>query len=250
MLYMVCGLLLSVGGVTCQLAAAELYLYAGAGLRKPMDQIIAQFERDSGHRVVVSYDGSGKLLARYLATRKGDLFMPGSRFYLEKLERQGLVVSGMDVVYHTPVVAVHRQGKNPIDRFEDLARPGLRLALGDPQAMAFGRTTLEILERSGLKEKILANVVVYGATVNQLTLYVVKRTVDGAVIGRSNAVMHPESLRIIPVPEAFCTPEIVAIAVLTTALNPQLARQFQQFAAGPAGIECFRRNGFLPIEHR
>ena len=63
--------------------ADELFLYAGAGLRKPTDKIIAQFEQETGHRVIVDYSGSGKQMAKYQTVLRGDLFMPGAYYYIE-----------------------------------------------------------------------------------------------------------------------------------------------------------------------
>jgi hypothetical protein len=56
--------------------AAELHLYAGAGLRVPVDQIVARYEKESGNTVIVEYGGSGQILTRYQLTQQGDLFLP------------------------------------------------------------------------------------------------------------------------------------------------------------------------------
>lgn len=248
MLFMSVLLLFCVSGITSNARAEELLLFAGAGLRKPMDQIITEFEKNTDDRVIVSYDGAGRLAARYLATKQGDLFMPGAYFYIENLRKKGWVVSDESVVYHIPVVAVHRRGRHHIETFEDLKNPGLRLALGDPEAMAFGRTAMGILERSGIKDEVLGNVVVYGATVNQLTLYVVKRAVDASIIGRSNAFLHRDVLRMIEIPVDYFEPEIIAIAVLKSSRKRELAARFQHFVASSEGIEYFEESGFVPVE--
>ncbi|MBU2510966.1 molybdate ABC transporter substrate-binding protein [bacterium] len=227
----------------------ELFLIAGAGLRKPTDKIIQKFETQTGHKIYVEYGGAGKLLTRFRATRRGDLFMPGSYFYIEKLKQDKQVVSDFPVVYHTPVIAVHKENNREINSFDDLAKPDLKLALGDPKAMAFGRTSMEILDKSGSKTAILKNVVVYGATVNQLTLYVLKKTVDASIIGRSNAVIHQGELRMIPIPQDYYTPEIIGIALLKTAKQPAIAAQFQQFVISQPGIDEFIKAGFLPIKN-
>ena len=228
--------------------AGELFIFAGAGLRKPTDKIIEQFQKDTGHKVIVNYGGSGKQMTKYLATRQGDLFMPGSYFYITKLAEKGLVVSDRRVVYHIPVIAVNKLGKKKIESLEDLAKPGIRLAMGDPKAMALGRTSMEIIEKADLKKPILDNVVVYGATVNQLTLYILKRTVDAAIIARSNAVTNQDKLRMIDIPKEYFTPEIIGIATLKTATNPELAEQFQRFVSSPAGVQYFEKFGFLPLD--
>ena len=54
--------------------AADLYLYAGAGLKEPVEKIIQQFEKDTGNKVTVEYGGSGQLLARYNQVKSGDMW--------------------------------------------------------------------------------------------------------------------------------------------------------------------------------
>lgn len=54
--------------------AAELHMYAGAGLRPPVEKVISQFERETGNTVTVEYGGSGQILTRFELTKQGDLF--------------------------------------------------------------------------------------------------------------------------------------------------------------------------------
>lgn len=225
--------------------AGELFLYAGAGLRKPTDKIIAQFEHETGHKVIVDYGGSGRQMAKYQTVPRGDLFMPGSYFYIDKLKEKGLVSSDSPVVLHTPVIAVNKNGKHAVKTLPDMAAPGIKLAMGDPKAMALGRIGMEIIKNAGIEKQFLANVVVYGATVNQLTLYVVQGAVDAAIIARANAFMHQDTLDLFDIPATLYTPEIVGIAVLKTAKDTALAEQFKTFVSGPGGIAYFTSFGFM-----
>ncbi len=59
--------------------AAELHMYAGAGLRPPIEKVISQFEKETGNTVTVEYGGSGQILTRFELTKQGDLFFPGRR---------------------------------------------------------------------------------------------------------------------------------------------------------------------------
>ena len=82
--------------------------------------------------------------------------MPGAFFYIRKLEKAGphRLLSKSGGPY--PVVGVNVHKAELIRSFDDdLARPGLRLAMGDPKAMAFGRVAREILSRSPLEKEIL-----------------------------------------------------------------------------------------------
>ncbi len=228
--------------------AAELHFFAGAGLRQPVDRLVEDFQKKTGHRVVVDYDGSGRLLARIMASGQGDLFMPGSLFYIEKLKAQNKIHSWRPVVAHTPVIAVNKSRSKEITKFEDLAKPGVRLALGDPKAMALGQTALKMLERSGLKDKILPNVVVYGATVKQLALYVAEGNVDASIVGRTDAFQFRDRVNMISIPEEYFEDETVVVAVLTTAADLKAATALQDFLASPEGIRVFESFGFLPLK--
>ncbi|WP_035235964.1 molybdate ABC transporter substrate-binding protein [Desulfobacter vibrioformis] len=227
--------------------ADELFLYAGAGLRKPTDKIITQFEQQTGHKVIVDYGGSGKQVVKYQTTRRGDLFMPGSYFYINTLKEKGLVLSDSQVALHTPVIVVNNKGKHAIKTLEEMTAPGVKLAMGDPKAMALGRTSMDIIRNAGLEKQFLDNVAVYGATVNQLTLYVVQGAVDAAIVARANAFMHQDTLAMFEIPTTYYTPEIIGIAVLKTAKDAALAEQFKEFVSSPRGVAYFTTFGFLTL---
>jgi len=229
-------------------SAAELHFFVGAGLRQPVDRLVEDFQQKTGHRVVLDYDGGGRLLARITASGMGDLFMPGSFFYIEKLQAEGKILSWRPVVAHTPVIAVAKSKADQVRTLEDLAKPGVRLALGDPKAMALGKTAVTILERAHLKEKVMPNVSVYGATVKQLTLYVAEGNVDAAIIGRTDAFQFRDRVNMIPIPDEYIEVETVPVAVLTTATNLQAAVALQDFVSSPDAIKVFENFGFLPLK--
>ena len=128
-----------------------------------------------------------------------------------------------------------------------MAAPGIRLAMGDPKAMALGRTSMTIIKNAGLEKPFLDNVKVYGATVNQLTLYVAQRTVDAAIVARANAFMHQDTINMFEIPDTCYTPEIIGIAILKTVKDTACAEQFQKFVSGPEGVDYFLKSGFLAL---
>lgn len=224
--------------------AEELMVYAGAGLRPAIDKIAALFEAKTGDKVVIDYGGSGQILTRFKASQKGDVFIPGSMIYFEKLGDQ--VKNVQAVVEHIPVVGVSKAKATEITTFADLAKPGVKVGLGDPKAMALGRTAEEILKDSPIGSKILANTVVRAATVKQLTLYVLQGDVDAAIIGRSDAVQNADKITMIPIPPELYKAEIVGVGVLTTSAHPKLAQDFADLVASKEGVGVFEKMGFLP----
>ena len=118
-------------GLAFSANAAEIFLYAGAGLKDPVEKIVQQFEQQSGNKVTVEYGGSGQLLSRYQTTQSGDLYLPGSDDYVEKLAATGKVIESAPIVLHIPVMAVRKDKSEGIDSLKTLAESKLRLGIGD-----------------------------------------------------------------------------------------------------------------------
>ncbi|MGC6406343.1 molybdate ABC transporter substrate-binding protein [Bisgaard Taxon 45] len=227
--------------------AANLYLYAGAGLKDPVEQIVKQFEKETGHKVTIEYAGSGQLLARYNTVKTGDLYLPGSSDYVEKLEKNGEVKESAPLVRHIPVMAIRKDKSAGIDSFKALAESNLRLGIGDSKAMALGKGAEKMIALSGYQDQLNEKIVVKAATVKQLMLYLLNGDVDAAVVGRAGAWKVRDKLAILPNPVG--TPEEkVTIALLSSSKHPQEAKQLLDFFKSEQGVKYFVDEGFLPIK--
>ncbi|MGY4676357.1 molybdate ABC transporter substrate-binding protein [Pasteurella sp. P03HT] len=227
--------------------AAELHLYAGAGLKEPVEKIINQFEQETGNKVTVEYGGSGQLLARYHTVKTGDLYLPGSSDYVEKLEKTGDVKMSAPLVLHIPVMAIRKDKSAGIDSFKALAESHLRLGIGDSKAMALGKGAEKMIELSGYQQQLNDKVVVKAATVKQLMLYLLNGDVDAAIVGRSGAWKVRDKVDLLPNP-AGTPEEKVTIALLATTKHPTEAKQLLNLFKSEQGIKYFVDEGFLPAK--
>ena len=80
-------------------AAKELLLYCGAGIRPPVQEIAEAFEREHGVKVITDYAGSEMLLSKIKLARRGDLYMPGDKYYVEQATTEGMILSQQSVCY-------------------------------------------------------------------------------------------------------------------------------------------------------
>ncbi|HEA3272007.1 TPA: molybdate ABC transporter substrate-binding protein [Pasteurella multocida] len=227
--------------------AAELYLYAGAGLKDPVEKIVKQFEKETGNNVTIEYGGSGQLLARYNTVKTGDLYLPGSSDYVEKLEKTGDVKESAPLVLHIPVMAIRKEKSAGIDSFKALAESNLRLGIGDSKAMALGKGAEKILELSGYQAQLNDKIVVKAATVKQLMLYLLNGDVDATVVGRSGAWKVRDKVDLLPNP-AGTPEEKVTIALLASTKHPKEAKQLLDLFNSEQGVKYFVDEGFLPIK--
>ncbi|ACX72937.1 molybdenum ABC transporter, periplasmic molybdate-binding protein [Methanocaldococcus vulcanius M7] len=224
-----------------------IHAYVGAGMQKPMDEIGKMFEKKYGIKLEYDYAGSGYLYSKILASNEGDIFMPGAYFYIGKLEKKGYILKYENFTKHIPVIVVQKGNPKNITCLEDLEKPGVKLALGDDD-IAIGRTVKKILQKAenynpGISEKINKNVVVRGATVKQVLMYVIEGDVDAAIVWRADAVENKDKVDIIPIDPKYNVIKTVPIAILKTTKNKENAEKFYNFVLTD-GKNIFKKYGF------
>ena len=232
--------------MTTALAADEsLFIYAGAGLKKPMEEIATIFKDNNDVEIEFNFAGSGQLLAQLETTRKGDVFIVGSDAAYHAANQKELVGDAYQISHHTPAIVVLKGNKKNIQNLEDLAKPGIKVILGDAKANAIGKTAQAILAKNGL-EKINDNVVSTANTINEMVIQMTLGNAD-AMIATKDAVFNNEKVTVIDIDPAQNIDQIVTGAVVTTSKNPELSKSFMEFAASEAGKEIFSRYGFAPV---
>ncbi len=113
----------------------SLKFYCGAGLRIAVDKLIKEFKDDTGIIVEPDYAGSGIIIARAAENKDGDLFMPGSVSYVNKLqEKHKLVEEHFMTSYFVPVIIVQKGNPKNIKSLKDLNNKDVVVALGNAKA--------------------------------------------------------------------------------------------------------------------
>ncbi|MEA3283137.1 MAG: molybdate ABC transporter substrate-binding protein [Euryarchaeota archaeon] len=224
----------------------SLLVYCGAGMRSPMNELVGQFEQDCGVNVVCNYAGSGHLLNQIELAQEGDVYQPGSTYYCDIAREKGLIDYEKRVAYHVPVIAVPKGNPASITCLNDLAKPGVKVALGDPEACAIGRLGDKILEKNGIKDDVEDNVVARGTTVNALIVYVSGGDVDAAIVWEETSLFAPDTTDIIKMPEEENIIKIIPIGALMFSENKEAARKFVDFITSDCGKAIYEKYGFTP----
>jgi molybdate transport system substrate-binding protein len=205
----------------------------------------------TGRRVDLVFGGSGQVLAQLRITRRGDLYLPGSSDYMELARRQGLVRPETErtLVYLVPALNVSKGNPHGIATLDDLTRPGLRVAIANPESVCLGAFAVEIIEReldAGQKAALRRNLVNYTESCEKTATALSLGMVD-AVVGWS-VFQHWDSTRIETVPlapEQVVRVGTIPIAVTTCCRDRVAAMRFVEFVAGPAGREAFARHHYF-----
>lgn len=228
--------------------AADLMVFSGAGLMKPMEEMRKNFERQHGVTVGVHYGSSGEIFGMVAAGQPCDVLIPGAARYTMDALRNGWVEKETirKLVLHVPTIAVPKGNPAKIRSLEDLTRKGVRVAIGDPKAPAIGRVSKKLLTQTQLWEKVQPNINVYAPTVNQLLIYVALDQVDAAIIWKdltrwAEAKGKIEVIDIAPDKNIIKT---IPTAVCSRTQNRELALQFNTYISTAEGLSIWRKWGF------
>jgi len=225
-----------------------LLVHAGAGIRPALDELGAQFEKKTGTRVDYNYKGSACLLPDVCVSQKGDIYMPGELYFMQQAVDRKLVHPDYKVVATMTTVLVVQAG-NPkkIKGLGDLTQPGVRLGLGDPQAVAIGRAARECLVKAGLWTRVEKNLVMSAQNVTELSNAVKLKQLDAAIVWDATAAMYgPREIvtMAIPAKHAVCSP--VPAAALKFTKNPSESQAYLDFLASAEATRVFVKHGFGP----
>lgn len=223
-----------------------IFVYSGAGLKKPVSEIGELFEKEYGVKVEFSYAGSGQLLTQLETTGKGDVYIVGSVPNYEAAKKKNLVGEYITVAHHTPAIIVLKGNPKNILSLEDLSKSGIKVILGDEKASAIGKTSQEILEKNKL-EKVNNNVISKAATVNEMVLQLTTGQAD-AMIATIDSVYDNDKLEIIKIYPEKNIDQIISGGIVEKSDKKDLAKQFLDFAASERGKEIFKKYGFEPVK--
>jgi molybdenum ABC transporter molybdate-binding protein len=229
----------------------DLSIYCAAGMRYPMVQVVEQYEAEYDVTVRVQYGGSNTLFSSLQVSGSGDLFLAADASYVDMARAKGLAAERLPLATMCPVIVVSKKNETGIQSVDDLLQPGLRLALGNPDAAAIGKKTKQLLEASGhwssLDEQVNQNGV-YKPTVNEVANDVKLGSVDAGIVWDTTAAQYDE-LQAIHVPELDKGTVQVEICVLNSTQNPTAALHFARYvAARDRGLQTFADESYNVVE--
>jgi len=220
-------------------ATKEITLYCAAGFRKPITEVITNFENETGYKVNVIYNGSGALLTQ-IQLSKGDLYLPANEHYVTISKNKNLTSESIPTTSLTAVI-VTQKSNTSINTIHDLTKSGIKISFAD-QTSAIGKYTHTILAQHKLLEGIKQNITVTKPTVTSILEDVSLNTVDATIAWESVAKSYPNTKTI---SSPLFTKQPTSIAILKSSKNPDIALHFAKYLTSPEkGIATLLKHGF------
>ncbi|MBE9580556.1 MAG: molybdate ABC transporter substrate-binding protein [Proteobacteria bacterium] len=233
-----------IGSVSlAQAEPRELLVFAGAGMRLPLNEIGERFEEQFAVSVIYDYEGSGRLGNKILVGQTPDVFVPGSERWAKILKKKGYITDYAPVAYHTPVI-ITPKGNSKINSLKDFVDENNRIVLGDVKASAIGEASAAIFKEAAL-EKSKMNVIARGVTVKQLVLWIEGNNADASIAWKADALQSGK-VRLIEIPEQYNAVNIIPVCQMVKATEG--TSQYVRYILSPEAKRIFKKYGFEVVE--
>jgi len=139
--------------------AEEVIVLSGGSMKDVLSDAIGRYATISRDRIMASYGESADFAAQLTHGGKGDVFVCHDPF-MPWAEEKGLISEWKTVAYLDNVIVVPKGNPAKIRQLSDLAKPGLRLGVGDRRYSTSGVVVNEMLARSPVGSSVASNIVV------------------------------------------------------------------------------------------
>ena len=174
-------------------AAEEVRVAIATNFLGTMNHIIAQFQEETGHTILVSPGSSGKLYAQITHGAPFDVFFSADAKRPKLLEEEGLAVKGSRFVYAVGRLTLWSPDSNAVygDGQAVLSDGHFNyLAIANPKTAPYGRAAEQTLSKLGLWES-LKDRIVQGENIGQTFQFVFSKNAQLGFVALSQ-VLDPK----------------------------------------------------------
>jgi molybdate transport system substrate-binding protein len=229
--------------------AQEVRVAAAADLKFAMQDVAAQFEKQTGTKVDVTYGSSGNFFSQLQNGAPFDLFFSADIDYPRKLDTAGIAEPGTLYEYAIGRIAIWM----PADAKVDVASIGWKalldvsvqkIAIANPEHAPYGRAAVAALQKAGIYEQVKPKLV-YGENISQAAQFVQSGNAQAGIVAMSLAVSPGmKDGKLWEIPADMHPPIEQAAVVLRNAANKDAARAFLDFVKSESGRATLAKYGF------
>jgi molybdate transport system substrate-binding protein len=230
------------GGDDDEGGSAQLVVSAAASLT----DAFPQYADEAGYDATFSFAGSDELAAQIQKGATPDVYAAANTTYPDGLYKDELLEEPVVFATNEFMLAVPSEGSD-ITSLDDLTKPGVKIAIGDPQVPigAYTRETLDKLPSSESKA-ILANVASEEPDVLGIAAKINQGAVDAGFIYRSDVDASNGKINGIELPAKLEPDVAYGAGVVTDTEEPDEAAKFVDGLLSDEGQQALEDNGFLP----
>ena len=243
----------TVGAAATPAAAqgSDVLVFAAASLKNALDEVAAQWQRETGKKVSISYAASNTLIKQIEHGAPADIFISADLDWMDYGQKNDLIKpETRSNLLGNRLVLIAAKDANVSANIQpgfDLAAmlKGGHLAMANVDAVPagkYGRAALEKLGAwEGVKDKIAQ-----AETVRAALVLVSRGEAPLGIVYQTDAASDPGVKIVGAFPENTHPPIIYPIALTKESTNPD-AQTFLNYLRSPAARAAFERQGFTVL---
>jgi molybdate transport system substrate-binding protein len=221
--------------------ARTVTVFAAASLKEAFTTLGKQFEAaHPGTRVVLNFGPSSGLAAQIIAGAPADVFASASAQNMDQVVTAGQATPATPFAKNAMEIAVPADNPAGVHTLADLARPGIKLALCQPEVPC-GVTSAKVFANAKLTVQPVTEEVDVKAVLSKVTL----GEVDAGMVYVTDVRAAGHKVRAVEIPAGLNASTSYPIAVLTGAPNKTAGRVFTDFVVSAAGRQVLTAAGFV-----
>ncbi|MGE1172906.1 molybdate ABC transporter substrate-binding protein [Pseudomonas sp. BW7P1] len=141
--------------------ADEVQVAVAANFTAPIQAIAADFEKDTGHKLVAAYGATGQFYTQIKNGAPFEVFLSADDTTPEKLEKEGDTVKGSRFTYAIGTLALWSAKEGYVDPKGDVLKKNQyqHLSIANPKAAPYGLAATQVLEKLKLTEATKTKIV-------------------------------------------------------------------------------------------
>jgi len=243
------GLMAATGGALTSADAEELKIAAASDLNFAMKDLVAEYEKASGHHVKLSLGSSGNFYAQIQNGAPFDLYFSADIGYPKKLEEAGLIVPGSLYRYAVGRIVLwtnHTSHRDVSKGLEVLRDPAIKkIAIANPKHAPYGRAAVAAMEHYNVYQ-LVKDRLILGENISQAAQFIESGACDIGIIALSLALAPTMKAAgaYWEIPSDAHPPLEQGAAILKSSKQQEVAKQFVEFMQDKRGQEIMTRYGF------
>ncbi len=249
MIRVLIGLVLFMTSSAVPALAGEIAVAAASDLNFAIKEVVAAFEKQTGHQVKLSLGSSGNFYSQLQNGAPFDLYFSADIGYPKKLEEAGLTVPGSLYLYAVGRIVLWAPKSSMLDVSKGLTvlrKPEIKkIAIANPKHAPYGRAAVAAMEHEGVYAEVKDRLVL-GENISQAAQFIESGACDIGIIALSLALAPAmkSAGTYWQIPADAHPPLEQGAVILKQSTKQEAARQFLNFMKSAQGQEIMTHYGF------
>ena len=220
----------------------EIVVSAAASLKNCLEEILPEYEKLSGDKVLLNLGGSGTLRTQIENGVPVDLFISADQKNVKILVDKNIVKkeNTYDFLSNSLILVKSPYSKSNINSIEGLKNSDVYLVIGNPDTAPVGNYTLTALKNLEILDKLNREKLVYAKDVSAVVQYVEIGEADFGVIYNSDRNRMKNPIVVEEFPENSYDKVIYSVAILNNSDDVKKLFEFLR-----ENKEVFKKYGFV-----